>query len=783
VISRLLFLKNHFNSKQVPKFFLFGIFTISLFFTISITNQQVFAQSSYYIFIPQGTSVPGCEEIGDCYDPSYVSVPVDTTVGWINDDDAIHTVTSGIPDSGPDGLFDSGSLYTGEEYALIFDKPGFYPYFCMLHPWMEGIIEVEDFGGGFVDLTWDGSFFGIYDMSARPIVPAVGEEFQLRLNIDNIGDIDSPSVEYAIDIYDEGGDLVFTEERTIGSILANNGASIAWYPTLNSPGEHTAEFYLDYNDYIFESNENNNFYEAQIFVQGVNRLFPPDLYFDRIQYTVGMDMEITVIDDVANKNPNAIDEVEVGLEFVPTGDISWGTVPETGRDTAIFSFTTIAPEVPYDADIRIWYPYEVGDGSTASLTDTAFVYAAGGYTTAALQTDKSSYILETDAIITLIEPDEDVSSSVDLINANNIWVQYKGKNTTILDPAFDASDSWLRETDRQTGIFQIIVKIPKQIGSTIVQDGDIIEFSYIDTTTGSGSAETASVKISVIDLSQPPPHPPFGTDVIIPQGTSVPGCEDTNSCYDPFIFFANVGDTVKWFNADSAAHTVTSGDPDNGHDGKFDSSIIMSGDSFSHKFTQKGKYPYFCMMHPWMVGQVVVSDTKQPSDTTPPKILTQDIVEQTTSTGKTINYASTVKAIDNVDGVINTKCSPQSGSFFKVGTTTVSCSATDSSGNTAKKSFTVTVQSSDTAVPAWVKSVAGWYCTGEVDENSFIEGIQYLIDTDIISVSNVQSGAGTGQSIPQWVKNNACWWSQGLINDQDFLNGIEYLISIGVVRV
>jgi len=47
--------------------------------------------------------------------------------------------------------------------------------------------------------------------------------------------------------------------------------------------------------------------------------------------------------------------------------------------------------------------------------------------------------------------------------------------------------------------------------------------------------------------------------VSIPTGTSVPGCEQTNSCFLPSSVSINVGDTVSWYNADTAAHTVTSG--------------------------------------------------------------------------------------------------------------------------------------------------------------------------------------------------------------------------------
>jgi predicted secreted protein with PEFG-CTERM motif len=66
-------------------------------------------------------------------------------------------------------------------------------------------------------------------------------------------------------------------------------------------------------------------------------------------------------------------------------------------------------------------------------------------------------------------------------------------------------------------------------------------------------------------------------------------------------------DSVSWENADTAAHTVTSGSVKDGPDGKFDSSLIQPGGSFIHQFTEPGNYPFFCKVHLWMTGVVKVS--------------------------------------------------------------------------------------------------------------------------------------------------------------------------------
>jgi len=96
-------------------------------------------------------------------------------------------------------------------------------------------------------------------------------------------------------------------------------------------------------------------------------------------------------------------------------------------------------------------------------------------------------------------------------------------------------------------------------------------------------------------------------EVDIPEGSGVLGCEETNECYIPYEIVVAVGGQVIWNNVDTAAHTVTSGNPADGADGKFDSSIFMSGTTFSNTFDEVGEYEYFCMVHPWMKGIVQVS--------------------------------------------------------------------------------------------------------------------------------------------------------------------------------
>ena len=95
-------------------------------------------------------------------------------------------------------------------------------------------------------------------------------------------------------------------------------------------------------------------------------------------------------------------------------------------------------------------------------------------------------------------------------------------------------------------------------------------------------------------------------DVTIPAGSSTPGCESTDECYIDSEVTIDAGSEVVWSNEDSASHTVTSGDPKNGPDGIFDSGLFLSGQTFSHMFEEEGEFAYFCLVHPWMQGMVIV---------------------------------------------------------------------------------------------------------------------------------------------------------------------------------
>ena len=94
-------------------------------------------------------------------------------------------------------------------------------------------------------------------------------------------------------------------------------------------------------------------------------------------------------------------------------------------------------------------------------------------------------------------------------------------------------------------------------------------------------------------------------DVVMPSKVSRPGCEEIDRCYVPSIIVIESGKQVTWVNEDSAFHSVTSGFYDAPSD-LFDSGYLDPSESFTFTFDESGTYDYFCTLHPWMNGQVIV---------------------------------------------------------------------------------------------------------------------------------------------------------------------------------
>ena len=97
--------------------------------------------------------------------------------------------------------------------------------------------------------------------------------------------------------------------------------------------------------------------------------------------------------------------------------------------------------------------------------------------------------------------------------------------------------------------------------------------------------------------------------------------------------------------------------------------------------------------------------------------------------------------------------------------------------------FTMNIGQAETSIPGWIKNNAGWWADGQIDDSSFVSGIQWLISNGVMTIPPTEQGAGSDNVIPSWIKNNAGWWADGQIDDGSFVSGLQWLISNGIMKI
>lgn len=86
------------------------------------------------------------------------------------------------------------------------------------------------------------------------------------------------------------------------------------------------------------------------------------------------------------------------------------------------------------------------------------------------------------------------------------------------------------------------------------------------------------------------------------QNTSTSEVKIDNFSFSPAVLTVPAGTTVTWTNRDDIPHTVVSSDDPKA----FKSKVLDTDEKFAFTFSKPGTYPYFCSVHPKMVGKVVV---------------------------------------------------------------------------------------------------------------------------------------------------------------------------------
>jgi len=83
-------------------------------------------------------------------------------------------------------------------------------------------------------------------------------------------------------------------------------------------------------------------------------------------------------------------------------------------------------------------------------------------------------------------------------------------------------------------------------------------------------------------------------------------------------------------------------------------------------------------------------------------------------------------------------------------------------------------------IPEWVKNNAGLWSQNQIDDESFFNALEFLLENNVIQPEYITIGE---ERIPEWVKNNAGWWSQNQIDDESFVNALEFLLENEIIKL
>ena len=206
---------------QKTAYSLFGL--LAIFSLIAVAPSAFGDHASVTVTNALGSSTPGCEATADgCFIPSMVTIDVGSEVIWENNDNAAHTVTSGTPTDGPDGVFDSQLVMAGKSFSFMFHEAGSYDYFCMVHPWMQGMVMVsaeEEHGDEHGDEMKHSDEMGHGDDHASSGIEDISDQFSATVTSGEIHHIGANSDDDTLLVHlfgaDDAGELKIVLNRDI----------------------------------------------------------------------------------------------------------------------------------------------------------------------------------------------------------------------------------------------------------------------------------------------------------------------------------------------------------------------------------------------------------------------------------------------------------------------------------------------------------------------------------------------------------------------------------------
>ena len=569
-----------------------------------------------------------------------------------------------------------------------------------------------------------------------------GNETQINFDIttinDDIGQVIS-GVEYKIEIFDGQGNLIvnynaFSPDEKLETVFVPNqnlnflGESLengTWLASNNSPLTVEAPLFLegglvDANITILSidsksvSGKDTTF--QILFTMGEFIPFSVDIddlthdlifatYFDRIEEFHYDDNDKKIIAQMPfNWNKDFIESIPfVHAEYyipktvdifnnheilLTINDISYfGTIDRSGDEEIVIHFLLsskkllkLYDEIPSDQYDKIIFGMESGKKRDVQKTDASL---EDGDKIIQLSTEEDWKFHLSLTPKGKINPGNDITLHIEFHDpiTNTIISQISYDLDVFLNGRIIESKKGLETPD---GRDSVMVSFD-QIGSVIMRISNVNNF---DTSGEFSFKVTESQEIISSD---------YTVDIVT--GSSLPGCENDNSCYIPSSLNVQPNHVVLWNNKDSVAHTVSSGTPDIGVSAIFDSEIIPGGEKFSYKFENQGIFDYFCTLHPWMVGTISVSDSK---------LLVPDWVKNNAAWWS--------------DGTI-------SDSDFATGLEYLI------KENIIDVPQDITSQgTSENNIPDWLRNNAKWWSDDLLSDSEFLKGIEWMISNGVITI-------------------------------------------------
>lgn len=290
---------------------------------------------------------------------------------------------------------------------------------------------------------------------------------------------------------------------------------------------------------------------------------------------------------------------------------------------------------------------------------------------------------------------------------------------------------------------------------------------------------------------------PTNLEVKILKGSSN---ESLAKSFYPEILPISPDDSITWTNEDSVAHSIASGVPAHpDYSGEyFKTGSIKPSKSATVEIDNPAyfAYYYFCEIHPWLKGKVVLVTAPESQPETENAAVTDTHYDKGQSvliTGQVVEdfaeipydilvYQHPNKLVDIVHGKFT------DASYAH----TIPTDDMDAGRYTLKVVYglptqiaTATFELSATqkaVIPQWIKESAGWWADDKISDAEFIDSIEYLAKEKIITIKKT-SPAGQSVTIPAWIKTTASWWSEGSITDDEFARGLEYLANSGIIQI